>query len=190
MLCTLSIVCHTGYMMRVQYIAQASAVSEPAVSTNTKKKQAPHVVENGPMMDAASTETKTICCTVQVPASAMGSRIIHPCGVGHSLNAGCGAGFVSLPSVLTIHFLLQQRAEVNGLKPKLMQGCVHVHEAEDEETTQHADIVVTGQTPSICSGSMGSLCAHFSVHCTPTGSSCSVRCLCVKKVRKKQETLT
>lgn len=55
-----------------------------------------------------------------------------------------GAGSVSLPSVLTIHFLLQQRAEVNGLKPKLMQGCVHVHETEDKETTQHADIVVTG----------------------------------------------
>lgn len=80
MLCTLSIVCHTGYMMRVQYIAQASAVSEPAVSTNTKKKQAPHVVENGPMMDAASTETKTICCTVQVPGS-----FIHVGWVTHSM---------------------------------------------------------------------------------------------------------
>lgn len=116
---------------------------------------------------------------------------IHVGWVTHSmLVVEHGAGFVSLPSVLTIHFLLQQRAEVNGLKPKLMQGCVHVHEAEDKETTQHADIVVTGQTPSICSGSMGSLCAHFSVHCTPTGSSCSVRCLCVKKVWKKKETPT
>lgn len=59
---------------------------------------------------------------------------------------------------------------MNGLKPKLMQGCVHVHEAED--------VVVTGQTPSSCSGSMGSLCAHFSIHCTPTGCSFNV---CVRR---------